>query len=470
MWHDGLLQKLYIDGITGDMWRLIRSLHEGTNIKVKWNSEVTDKIDVEQGIRQGAKLSTTMYKRYNNNILHSLEQMNLGPNIGTNNLTSPTCADDLALLERSMMNMQSLAQNVFNHTCKDRFTINPAKSEIITFNKRKTSSTSDMEIKIQFGNVPIQPAEKIKHLGIERNKDNTPDTATRIQTARKTSYALMGTGMHGKNGISPLISASLWDTFIIPRMLHGIEFLTIRKGDIEKLEGHQRKTLKLIQGLPENTATSATYLLLGKLPIEGLIDLRFMSAFIGIVCNPDSIEYQIAKRQLLMKEETSSSWFIKVNEIRQKYGIRTALDVISCTDTKTRLKTEFKQAATDFWNQKLKDDCRDKTTLKFFAAHNLTPGQPHLVWKSAKHSPMETRKAAIKVRLMTGTYQLGYIQARNKKVKDSNCVLCQREPEDEQYFIAKCPVLEGKRILYLDKISKLTQEKHWKSITNDKYG
>ena len=67
---------------------------------------------------------------------------------------------------------------------------------------------------------------------------------------------------------------------------------------------------------------------------------------------------------------------------------------------------------------------------------------------------------------MTGTYQLGYIQARNKKVKDPNCVLCQTEPEDEKHFIARCPVLEGKRSLYLDKIIQLTREKPWKNITD----
>ena len=53
--------------------------------------------------------------------------MNLGINIGTENITSPTCADDLALLEQQPARLQSLATAVYNHSCKDRFKINGPK-------------------------------------------------------------------------------------------------------------------------------------------------------------------------------------------------------------------------------------------------------------------------------------------------------------------------------------------------------
>ena len=69
-----------------------------------WNSELTDKIKLKQEIRQGSKLFTIMFKRFNNGLLPSLSEINLliGPNIGTNNITSPTCTDDLTLLDHSL--------------------------------------------------------------------------------------------------------------------------------------------------------------------------------------------------------------------------------------------------------------------------------------------------------------------------------------------------------------------------------
>jgi hypothetical protein len=49
---------------------------------VKWGDQTTESIDIKQGIRQGAKLSTLLYKRYNNTILDSITKSTLGATIG----------------------------------------------------------------------------------------------------------------------------------------------------------------------------------------------------------------------------------------------------------------------------------------------------------------------------------------------------------------------------------------------------
>jgi hypothetical protein len=53
-----MLFKLYHDGITGDMWLLLRNIYDGLILKVKWGDQTTESIDIKQGIRQGEKLST----------------------------------------------------------------------------------------------------------------------------------------------------------------------------------------------------------------------------------------------------------------------------------------------------------------------------------------------------------------------------------------------------------------------------
>ena len=68
VWHDSLLRKLYKDGVRGDLWLLVKSLHTDSHTIVKWHGEHTQPILIEQGIRQGAKLSTLMYKRFNNDL------------------------------------------------------------------------------------------------------------------------------------------------------------------------------------------------------------------------------------------------------------------------------------------------------------------------------------------------------------------------------------------------------------------
>jgi hypothetical protein len=44
----------------------------------------------------------------------------------------------------------------------------------------------------------------------------------------------MGAGLHGINGINPLIAWKLWRTFVVPRMLYEIETLKITTTDMGK--------------------------------------------------------------------------------------------------------------------------------------------------------------------------------------------------------------------------------------------
>ncbi|CAG2218577.1 Ubiquitin-associated domain-containing protein 2 [Mytilus edulis] len=83
-------------------------------------------------------------------------------------------------------------------------------------------------------------------------------------------YSLLGAGLHGINGINPLLSYKLWRTYVIPRMLYGIEILNITKTDIQKLEAFSEKTFKQILSLPQRTADAAIYILLGAESIEQL--------------------------------------------------------------------------------------------------------------------------------------------------------------------------------------------------------
>ena len=214
------------------------------------------------------------------------------------------------------------------------------KSEIVPINIKASQQQKDP--KISLGNAELQCTTQTKHLGIERNSNNTPDVSARIKLGRQTTYALMGAGMHGCNGLSPVISYSMWTTFVIPRILHGLEMLDVRKKDLQALETFQRKTLKHLQGLPQNTATAAVYHLLGAIPVEGLLDQRLLSTFGNILLNENSTEFRLAKRQLLHKDETSYSWFIKMEEILEKYNLPHPLELLENPPKKEAWKNLYK--------------------------------------------------------------------------------------------------------------------------------
>ena len=64
-----LLRKLYLDGIHGDNWLILKDLYSDCSTKVKWAGELSHPINIKQGVRQGGVLSTGHYKCYKHPLL-----------------------------------------------------------------------------------------------------------------------------------------------------------------------------------------------------------------------------------------------------------------------------------------------------------------------------------------------------------------------------------------------------------------
>jgi hypothetical protein len=156
-----MLNKLYHDGITGDMWLLLRNIYDGLILKVKWGDQTTESIDIKQGIRQGAKLSTLLYKRYNNTILDSITKSTLGATIRNINVSAPACADDIALLGESK-DIQAMLNLLEHNTKRDLVKLNLEKTEIINVSKALQTHPK----KYILGGQEINRVQSIKHLRI----------------------------------------------------------------------------------------------------------------------------------------------------------------------------------------------------------------------------------------------------------------------------------------------------------------
>ena len=92
----------------------------------------------------------------------------------------------------------------------------------------------------------------------------------------------MGTGFHGNNGISPQYSVRIYMTYVIPRLMYGLEVVTLKSKHITSLESFHRKTIRELQSLPIRTAKEAVYLLSGIPPLECILDSSIATLHIQI--------------------------------------------------------------------------------------------------------------------------------------------------------------------------------------------
>ena len=98
------MRKLFHIGIEGNSWLMVNSLHQDAQSAAKWQGQISEKLHVGQGVRQGGILRTDLHKVYNNRLLDRLERTAIGARIGNVCYVAPTCADDVALARLVMIN------------------------------------------------------------------------------------------------------------------------------------------------------------------------------------------------------------------------------------------------------------------------------------------------------------------------------------------------------------------------------
>ncbi len=119
----------------------------------------------------------------------------------------------------------------------------------------------------------------------------------------------MGAGLHALVGVGPEVGEHIYQTYITPKLLYGLETIMFTNPELKELEDFYKTDLRYIQHLPKSTATPLLYLLLGIPPIEAQIHIRTLTILHTMTSRPDSVEFKLIERQLAMKSSTSNSWF-----------------------------------------------------------------------------------------------------------------------------------------------------------------
>ncbi len=286
---------------------------------MKWEGQSSAEFTCQQGVRQGGILSKDMYKIYVNELLNRLSIAGHGGKIGEINCAAPTCADDVTIISDSPEVLQSLINTAVDYSKMERYLLQPTKSVVLQIdNTSKVKKNKQINDKCSWtmdnDNMPI--VESAMHMGILRSAATEETTVEyNISKARRTIYSLMASGLHGENGLDAETSIHLLQTYVLPILVYGLEVILPKVKLVEKLEVLHRKFLKQILSLPTTVANPAVYIISGAIPMEGTIHKRALALY-GNICRlpEDSIEKQLANRQLLVKSWESNSWFIAIKK------------------------------------------------------------------------------------------------------------------------------------------------------------
>lgn len=460
--HPNLMRKLYNSGVTGHEWLVIESLHRDSLTSVKWQGQISSTYVNQQGVRQGGILSADLFKVYNNGTLYRIDSSGKGATIGEIGVQAPTCADDMSLLSNSSCGLQSLIHICDDTSKMDGYINQEVKSVIMKMDSIK-DYPEDESWKLGSKDMPV--VTSTTHMGILRTSTNQEmqNVETNIQKAKRTIYSLMGSGLHGENGLDPETAISLLQTYVIPILFYGLEVILPSGKALEILEIQYRKLLKQILSIPCTTADPAVYLLSGLLPAEASIHKKLLSLYGNITrLSENSVEKRLAKRQLEVKSFRSHSWFIAVKKVLILYDLPSAEALLENPPGKLEWKKQFNSAVNKYWTERIL--CRSElySSLRYLSK-TFTVGKCHPAVKPYGLSDRDIFRIPVKNKILTGTYTLQCNRAKfNQNDVNPTCQLCQAEAETLKHFLLDCHELEPVRkpILndFLNVCNKLVQD------------
>ena len=441
--------------IPRELWSIIAVWYKGMSARVKWNGELSGTFRINQGTGQGRTFSPEFFKAFTAKPLELVQKCGLGAHIGRIHIPSVVFADDSTVLTDA-----SHGQEVINIIAEDgdkhRYNFGVEKTKTIIYKFDKSSTSALPVLKMQ--GIPLLDTSNATHMGILHTAEplkvlNQTRVSKNVKSARGALYALFGAGMHGRRGLTPAVSKHLWSTFITPILTYGAEVWQLKSREYEPMELFQRKALKCLQSLPENTANIATLGLLGVLPTQYLVEAKALNLFVSIIRDSESLEFKVALRQLGMKDSSSASWFVYVQDLLHKYNLRTVHHLLADTPSRTAWKEEVKRATRLKWLTLCQEEVQKKRSLRYISPTTLHADKVSMIWDSVRESPSESHKASVKAKFLTGTYRTQACRAKfNQTTPDLTCQICHTGPETREHVITACPALSHLRAPLIDKL------------------
>jgi hypothetical protein len=202
----------------------------------------------------------------------------------------------------------------------------------------------------------------------------------------------------------------------------------------------------------------------GLLPIEAILDIKYMTLFNNICRqHDDAIEKQLAIRQLNIKTTESKSWFTILKKTLIIYDFSNINELLAKPPKKIKSmwKSLIMKAVERYWAKKIREIATWYPSLERLNSEIYKPKLYHPILNISRD--LNLSKAAmsigIKIRLVTGTYFLQEVCAKYACVSPlCECELCDEDVENLDDFLLKCKVLHAPRLQHLSKINDILED------------
>ena len=122
-----------------------------------------------------------------------------------------------------------------------------------------------------------------------------------------------------------------------------------------------------------------------------------------MIGHENSIKFEHAQRQLVMKDSNYKILFIFIREILYVYGLPSIFWLLDNRPSKEEWKGMLNHKTHDSVELQWKSDINGKSSTKYVNPDVLKVGSRHHIWSTARNSFHDSKRAQQKCKLLTGS-------------------------------------------------------------------
>jgi exonuclease III len=457
IWHPGLLYKLQLHGITGNIYNIIKNMYSKVTLQVKHEGQLTPPFSSNNGVRQGDNLSPTLFNIFINDLEFDAS-LSAPVKLHTKCITHLLYADDLLIISETTQGLQNSFDQLSEYCDRWHLQINPNKSQAMVIRNCPRAISHCFNV----GQHTIDLCTKYRYLGIIISEGGNFDMAA-DELKAKASKALYKLKKSTSKCSFPVhLQLKLFDSLVKPILLYNCEiwglhtkyinkedddyWLNLKKLDSSPFELFHHKYCKHILRLPPQTTNIVSKAELGRFPL--ILDILVSSIKyqhrLQTTTNTtllDAYNYYIHAPATKHNWNTNLEKFKKAADVdspHPDHSLSKSRLKQFATATKNKLESQYKRF---FFSQINKSSTAGKLTL-FQIIYKDYKLQTYLSLKNTKHKQTisKLRSSTHKLEIEIGRH------ANSVKREDRICKHCSMQAvENESHFLLHCPALANIR-------------------------
>uniref|UniRef100_A0A803T0U9 ribonuclease H n=1 Tax=Anolis carolinensis TaxID=28377 RepID=A0A803T0U9_ANOCA len=293
-----LWEKLGSTSIDKRLLQLIRSLHEGTTLKIRCSSQghLTRAVETEKGVKQGCTLAPLLFNFYINSMVEHLYNLDYHPpKLAERHLSILLYADDAVLLSRTQVGLKRALRALAKYCSVEQLHLNFQKTKIMEFAKRPKNHTWRLD------GHNIEQVSRFKYLGVffhcTGNRKVHADYVA--ETAQKSSHAILKFLKTGGGHYIPA-ALKLFEAKPIAQMMYGAQLGPYP--NFAPLEQVQSKFLRSMMQVPRCVSNAILRLETGLVRVEARAWIATLNYWLHLSHSPCGLA------PLTLRDEFQSTW------------------------------------------------------------------------------------------------------------------------------------------------------------------